>query len=160
MNKEKFKEISLYLIFGILTTLVNFIVFWIFNKILGNDLYLVSNIIAWIISVAFAFFTNKPIVFKSHDWRPKTILKESSEFLGARIFSFCIEEFGLWLLVDICSMKKIIWNIFNISFSGTIIAKVILAVIVVILNYFFSKFIIFKKKPKNPIQETDDKSIQ
>ena len=78
----------------------------------------------------------------------KTILKEGSEFLGARVFSFVIEELGLWILVEICLMKNILWNILGILITGTLIAKVILAFIVIVLNYFFSKFLIFKKKPQ------------
>lgn len=155
MEKEKFKEIVLYLIFGVLTTLVNLGVFWLFDLMLGKNLYLVSNIIAWIVAVVFAFVTNKPIVFKSYDWSIKTIAKEGSEFLGARIFSFGVEELGLWILVDLLKMKNIVWNIFSFSISGTFIAKVVLAVIVVILNYFFSKFIIFAKKKTNKTENEE-----
>lgn len=143
---EKYKELILYVVFGGLTTLVNFISFWIFEK-LGIE-YLINNAISWIISVVFAYVTNKLFVFESKSWNLKLVLKEGFEFLMARVFSFAIEEGGLWLFVDILGMKKLSLNILSVEISGAFIAKVVLAVIVVILNYFFSKFIIFAKKEK------------
>ena len=61
----KYKELLLYLIFGVLTTLVNLASFWIFTKILGEGLYLINNAIAWVVGVIFAFVTNKLFVFES-----------------------------------------------------------------------------------------------
>lgn len=153
MNKiitlfKKYAEVVSYLFFGVMTTLVNFVVFWAFGLILSSELYLVSNAIAWVAAVIFAYITNKLFVFKSKSWAIKVIISEIPEFLGARIFSFLIEEAGLWLLVDILSMGEITFSPFGINISGQMIAKIILAVIVVILNYFFSKFIIFKKNPE------------
>lgn len=153
MNKiislfKKHSEIISYLFFGVMTTLINFVVFWAFGLILSSELYLISNAIAWLAAVIFAYITNKLFVFKSKSFAIGVIISEIPEFLGARIFSFLIEEAGLWLLVDILSMGKITFSPFGISISGQMIAKIILAVIVVILNYFFSKFIIFKKKPE------------
>lgn len=146
----KYKELITYVIFGVLTTLVNFAAFWVLDKILGAHLYLLSNAIAWVISVVFAYVTNKLWVFESKSWAFKIVLKESIEFVAARLFSFAIEEGGLLLFVDFLGFSKIDFEIFGYEFTGRLIAKVILAVIVVILNYFFSKFIIFaKKKGKN-----------
>lgn len=142
----KYKELLLYLVFGVLTTLVNFAVFWVFTKILGEELYLINNAIAWVAGVAFAFVTNKLFVFESKSWGVKTIGKELPEFVGARLFSFGVEEGGMWLLVDILHFNEKSLTLFGFTISGQIIAKLALAVIVVILNYFFSKFIIFKKK--------------
>lgn len=147
---NKYKEVILYVIFGVLTTAVNFAAFWIFSKILGEKLYLINNSIAWVLSVIFAYITNKLFVFEAKEWKLKVIIKEISEFFTARLFSFAIEEGGLWLFVDILKFSKYTIHIFNFEITGQMIAKVILAVIVVILNYFFSKFIIFKnKKDKN-----------
>jgi putative flippase GtrA len=70
---------------------------------------------------------------------------EGGEFLLARVFSFLVEEAGLWLLVDILGFDSFSFKIIGITITGALIAKVILAVVVIILNYFFSKFIIFKK---------------
>ena len=61
---KKYEEVILYVVFGVLTTLVNFVSFWVFNKILGEKFYLVSNVIAWFISVVFAYVTNKTLGFR------------------------------------------------------------------------------------------------
>lgn len=145
---EKYKELILYIVFGVLTTAVNFVSFWLLDKLLGDNLYLVSNCAAWIISVVFAYITNKLFVFESKSWNIKIVAKESVEFLGARLFSFGVEEGGLWLFVEILKFDKYSFAILNFVIDGKLIAKIILAVIVVILNYFFSKFIIFAKKNK------------
>lgn len=143
MKMKKYKEIILYIIFGGLTTLVNFVAFWLIERLGVN--YLINNAISWIIAVAFAFVTNKLFVFESKSLAPKILFKEGIEFLGARVLSFIIEEGGLWLFVDVLGMKTLSFNLLNQTITGAFIAKIILAVIVVILNYFFSKFIIFKK---------------
>lgn len=145
---EKYKEIITYIIFGVLTTLVNFGAFWIFTRIFGEKLYLINNAAAWFISVLFAYVTNKLFVFESKSLAPKILIKEFLEFLAARIFSFAIEEGGIWLFVDILNFNKYSLDVFGFNITGQIIAKLILAVVVVITNYVFSKFIIFAKKSK------------
>ena len=142
----KYKEIITYLIFGVLTTLVNLGTFWVFTKILGEEMYLLNNAIAWVVGVIFAFVTNKLFVFESKSWKSKTAGKELIEFVGARLFSFGVEEGGMWLFVDVLAFGEKSFALFGFTITGQMIAKLALAVIVVILNYFFSKFIIFKKK--------------
>ena len=129
---NKYKEIISYLFFGVMTTLVNFVSFWAFNKILGESLYLISNVIAWVISVVFAYVTNKLWVFESKSWKFRVLLKEVPEFFAARVFSLCVEECGLWLLVDKLGFDKFSFSLFNFEVTGKLIAKVLLAVIVVI----------------------------
>ncbi len=143
---SKQKELILYLIFGILTTLVNFIAFWLIGLCLGEGLYLVTNVIAWAIAVAFAYATNKLFVFEARSFSPAVLAKEIPEFVLARALSLGIEELGLWLLVSVIGLGSLNFSLFSISLNGQMIAKIILAVIVVILNYFFSKFVIFKRK--------------
>lgn len=133
---KKYEEVILYVVFGGLTTLVNFVSFWVFNKILGEKFYLVSNVIAWFISVVFAYVTNKLWVFESKSWAFKILLKEVPEFFAARLFSLGVEEGGLWLFVDIFGFDRYSFTVFNFEVTGKLIAKVLLAVIVVILNYF------------------------
>ena len=140
------KEIINYIIFGVLTTVVNFAVFWLFNRLLGKNYYLVSNVIAWIVAVAFAYVTNKIWVFESKVTKPKALAKEIVEFFIARLLSLGVEEAGLLILVDLMKFKDLNFNLFTFTITGELIAKVILAVVVVILNYIFSKFIIFKKQ--------------
>lgn len=144
---EKYREIISYVFFGVLTTVVNLVVFKIFDKILGSNLYLVTNIIAWIAAVIFAYITNKLWVFESKSWKADIVLKELIGFFGARILSLGIEEAGLWLMIDIMHFEHINgFEIMSFTFDGNFIAKLIMQVVVVILNYIFSKFIIFTKK--------------
>lgn len=143
---DKYRELIVYFIFGVLTTVVNLITFHLLNVILGAEQYLVSNIIAWIVSVVFAYVTNKIFVFESKSLNAKVLLREFSSFLSARIFSFAVEEVGLYFLVEAVGLKSYNMSAFGVNITGELISKIILAVIVVILNYVFSKFFIFKNK--------------
>lgn len=120
----------MYLIFGVLTTLVNIIMFYLCSNILNID-YKISNIIAWIISVLFAFFTNKLFVFESNKKDSNTIVKEVSSFFVARIISLIIDMILIIIMIDYIKINSLI-------------AKIISNVVVVIVNYIFSKFFIFK----------------
>ena len=142
----KYKELIIYGIFGVGTTLVNFLTYKLCNMLLGVEYYLVSNIIAWFVSVIFAYVTNKLFVFESKSWNVKVVAKEVPSFFAARVFSFLVEEAGLFLLVDIFGMKNFGVDLLGFPISGNMISKVILAVFVVVLNYFFSKFVVFRKK--------------
>ena len=133
----------LYLVFGALTTLVSILSFALFNALLGDDKYLVSNLISWVIAVVFAFFTNKHLVFASRANDKKTLLTEGGKFLGARVITLGLEELILWLMLDILGMEAL--NILGIA-TGEVIAKAVATVVVVAVNYLISKFIIFKKK--------------
>ena len=89
--------------------------------------------IAWVVAVAFAYVTNKPFVFKSHDWSLKTVAPELAKFVGCRVGSGLLETALLFLTVDLLH-----WN-------GNLM-KIILSVMVVILNYVGSKLLVFRKK--------------
>ncbi|MGN1328264.1 MAG: GtrA family protein [Eubacterium sp.] len=143
---KKYRELISYVFFGVLTTVINLAAFKIFDTILGSRMYLLTNIISWVIAVAFAYIANKLWVFESKSWSPKLVAKEVVGFLGARLFSLGVEEAGLWIMIDLLSMDRISLDIFSFSLTGNFIVKIILQVIVVILNYVFSKFIIFAKK--------------
>lgn len=143
---NKYKELLLYAIFGVFTTVANFAAFWICSHAFGEEFYLVNNAVAWIAGVAVAFVTNKLWVFNSKTWKPKVVLKELSEFVAARLLSFVFEEAGMWLFIDVLTFGDKSLSAFGYTISGQIIVKLLLSVVVVILNYFFSKFIIFKKK--------------
>ena len=146
MLKKINKELVSYLVFGVLTTLVSIVTFEVANLILGQDLYLLSNIISWIFAVTFAFVTNKLWVFESKSWAVAVIRPEIIAFVAARLFSLLLEEAGLYLLIDILSLGTFSSAIFGFTLTGTLISKLIMQVIVVVANYIFSKFIIFKKK--------------
>ena len=79
-------EVLSYLIFGVLTTVVNYCVYLPVYNFLGLSAS-VSNVIAWVVAVAFAYLTNKPFVFKSHDWSAKTVIPELTKFVGCRVAS-------------------------------------------------------------------------
>lgn len=144
------KETIMYIVFGVLTTVVNFIAFKLFDMVLGTKLYLITNVLAWVIAVAFAYVTNKLFVFESKSWTPSVIRREIPSFVAARLFSLGVEEVGLIFFVSLLKFgeKSFTIPVVNFELSGTMVAKLILAVVVVILNYFFSKLIIFRKKQK------------
>ena len=99
------------------------------------------------LAVIFAFITNKLWVFSSKSWAPKIVAKEVLSFGGARLASLGVEELGLWLLVSVAGMGTMApISIFGFSISGTLIAKCIMMVVIVVLNYVLSKFLIFKHK--------------
>ncbi len=142
----KQKEMLLYLIFGVLTTVVSIFSFWLFGLFIPEELYLITNIISWVIAVVFAFITNKIFVFESKRWGKSELSSEIPKFLGARIFSLIIEELGLILFIDLLGFNEFSKVILGFNFTGELIAKTIMAFIVIVLNYFFSKFMIFKRK--------------
>ena len=129
---EKYWDILTYLFFGGLTTLVNFLVYFPCHHWLQIPAA-VSNVIAWVVAVAFAYLTNKPFVFKSHDWSWKTVGPELTKFVGCRIGSGFLETAIIFVTVDCLHWNGIVW-------------KVVTSVIVVVLNYVASKLVVFRKK--------------
>ena len=92
-----------------------------------------STIIAWVLSVVFAFFTNKMWVFGSKSYRAKTMISESVSFLASRAFTGVLDVIIMWITVDLCRFNASLW-------------KLLSNIIVVILNYVLSKLFVFKKK--------------
>lgn len=129
----KYKELISYLFWGCMTTLVNYVTYFVCRKIFGSENYLVCNLVAWIVAVAFAFVTNKIFVFASRSWEKKLVIKEAWQFLSARIFSGVLDMAMMWLFVSL------------LGFSDVPI-KIISSIIVTVLNYIFSKLVIFRKK--------------
>lgn len=129
---EKYWDILSYLFFGVLTTIVNYVVYLPCYNLLGLSA-VVSNGIAWVVAVAFAYLTNKPFVFKSNDWSAKTVVPELSKFVGCRIGSGLAESVILLLAVDILGWNGNLW-------------KLLTNVLVVILNYIGSKLLVFRNK--------------
>ena len=127
---KKYEEIIKYLIIGVATTALNYIVFAVLVNIANIEMH-TSNIIAWFVSVIFAYFTNKLFVFESKSFKFNILGKEILSFGTARIFSLVLEEIILYVFVNLLNMNQLI-------------IKLIANVIVVIINYVLSKFIIFK----------------
>ncbi len=140
------QETILYLVFGGLTTLVNLAVFWLMNRVLGEDLALVNNAAAFVAAVIFAYVTNKIFVFESRSWSAQTLSKEIPAFVGARLFSFGLEELLLWISKDVVQVSRFSVTVLGLVIGGLMIAKLLISVLVVILNYVFSKLFIFKQK--------------
>lgn len=132
------KEIISYLFFGVMTTVVNWIVYTALVKYLSVGIT-ISNACAWIAAVIFAFLTNKVFVFESKSFKFKLLVKEFISFVAARGLTGIIEIFGTPLLVKIGLNQTIL------GVEGAV-AKIIVSVVVIILNYIFSKLLIFKRK--------------
>lgn len=138
------KEVILYIIMGVLTTLVNLIVYAVCVKPLSafisdKAIYIgTAKLIAWIVAVIFAFFTNKIWVFESKSWAPKVFWRELISFVGARALTGLLEVFGTPFLVSI-GLDQTLFGVEGMW------AVIIVSVFVIIFNYVFSKLIIFKK---------------
>lgn len=141
MNKlidlfKKYQEIIIYVIVGGLTTVVNFVVFYLCKITIGTNTVLrmnISNFIAWVIAVLFAFVANKLYVFNSKSLEKTLVVKEFSGFVAARVFSLGAEV----VIMNVGILMLMIPDM---------ICKLFAQVVIVVMNYFFSKFIIFKKK--------------
>lgn len=131
---EKYWDVLTYLFFGVLTTVVNYLIYLPCHNLLGWSAGL-SNVLAWAISVAFAFVTNKPFVFKSRNWSWNVVWPELTKFVGCRIGSGVLETAILSVCVDWLGWNGNVW-------------KLITAVLVIVLNYIGSKFLVFKNRKK------------
>lgn len=129
---KKHKEFLLYAFFGILTTLVNIVSYYLlYNMLFIKNVPAV--IISWALSVAFAFFTNKLFVFESRSFKLSIVLRESATFFSARLFTGILDVIIMYIAVDLLLLDSLFW-------------KIVSNVIVVILNYILSKIWIFKKQ--------------
>lgn len=130
INKLFNKETISYVIFGVLTTLVDYVAFYFFHYKAGwSEVF--SNTIAWILAVAFAYVTNKIFVFEARTENIKALLMEIISFAGARVATLILTDVFL-LFTKYIGMEAMV-------------AKIIISVAVVIINYFLSKLFIFKK---------------
>ena len=128
---KKYDGVLLYLIFGVLTTFVNIVVYYIlFNHVFLSNI--LSNAIAWVAAVIFAFITNKIWVFKSKTLEIEKVIKELIAFFSARLSTGLLDMAIMYVGVDLLKVNSIY-------------SKIISGVVVVILNYIFSKLFIFRK---------------
>ena len=125
----RYQEYISYLVFGVLTTLVNFIIYYPMSRVVH---YLAANVIAWLGAVIFAYITNRCFVFESQSQGIRAILYEISTFFAARLMSLGLEEGILFLMVDRLSMNEDLVKLFA-------------QVLVILFNYFASKLVIFRK---------------
>ena len=142
MRKIFNRELLVYFICGWLAVFVNYGVFWLALRILGNDRVLLVNVIAFVVATVFAFCTNKLLVFQTKGRGMQAAMRELVLFFAARITSFGVEELGLWICKDYLHAGR--YTLFGLN--GILISKVVLLGVSAIMNYLFSKFVIFKKK--------------
>ena len=125
---KKYKEIIMYLIFWILTTVVNIVVYFIASNVLNIN-YLISNATAWFLSVLFAYVTNKLYVFERSS---KEFIKEIVAFFSSRLATGILDMFLMWLFVTVASLNDVV-------------VKIFVNILVIIMNYIFSKLFVFRK---------------
>ena len=128
---KKYRELILYLIFGVLTTLVNYISWWLLEPFFASSTIPVTA--AWLISVLFAYLTNRRFVFESKVTGGKALAAEMLSFFAARVLSGVLDLCFMWVFAD--------W----LRFDSRLV-KLISNVFVVIFNYIASKLVIFRKK--------------
>lgn len=141
------RETVMYLIFGVATTVVNYIVFFLLYNVLWNQQNsLFANAAAFVAAVIFAFVVNKMFVFESKSWSLDALKREVPSFLAGRLGSFGIEEAGLFLCEKVLRLGGVVAIAFGeYSFDWITIVKIALSFVVVVLNYVFCKLFVFKK---------------
>lgn len=132
---QKYRELIVYVFFGGLTTLVDFGIYALMTRVLFLDI-VPANIIAWAAAVIFAYVTNKTIVFGDRRNNFKTVMAQFVSFTGMRAASGGLSTLLLWVFAELYGFNDMI-------------VKAVVAVLVIILNYIFSKLFIFKKNGPN-----------
>ena len=127
----KYRQIALYCVFGFLTFLISVAVYALCSRVLSLN-ELVANVISWVAAVLFAFFTNRKWVFDGHD-ATKGLWGQMASFFGGRLFTLAVEELILLVFVTVLRLDDVV-------------VKIAAQVVVIVLNYFISKFWVFKKK--------------
>lgn len=153
---NKHRQIIIYIFFGVLTTLVSWgsyaLLVRLFALFMSDDAAVfISNLLSWILGVAFAYVTNKIWVFNSRSWAPKLVLREAASFVASRAVTGVLEVFGVPLLAktgfdgifySMCEKAGVTADVF---YTKGIYSKIAFAFVVIVLNYVFSKLIVFKK---------------
>ncbi len=134
IRSRQAKELIGYVVFGVLTTLVNILAFSALDQVLHVQ-YLIANILSWVLAVLFAYVTNKWFVFKTRTKTAAAFWREIGLFFAARLFSLGVDEGGMYVLVDLLLV-------------GKTVSKILMNGIVVVLNFICSKLFIFQKKQK------------
>ncbi|WP_339073698.1 GtrA family protein [Clostridioides difficile] len=132
MILKKHRETILYLFFGAFTTLVNIVSYLFFTRVILFN-FMVANALAWILAVLFAYVTNKFFVFRSKRIEIKFLFKEFLSFVSFRLLSGVVEMLIMYVMIDLL-------------FVNDVIVKIFTNIVVIVLNYLFSKMIIFKNK--------------
>ena len=131
---RKYKEIVLYLVFGGLTTAINFIVYLFASWAVGLSAW-TSHIIAWVVAVSFAYVVNKIFVFESKERSKKGLFRESALFVAARVFSLAVSTAVMYIFVDYMALNELLF-------------LTVTQVFTIVFNYAASKWVVFKDKTK------------
>ena len=129
---KKYNSLITYAVFGICTTIINILAFYLLYNVLEIK-NVPANIIAWVLAVLFAFITNKLFVFKSKSMDFKTLFKEGVSFFACRFLTGVLDVLIMYFAVDVFFQNSTLW-------------KIISNIIVIILNYIVSKVFVFNKK--------------
>ena len=132
----KYKSFIMYVFFGVCTTLLNWGSYYLCYNVAGIP-NVPSTIIAWVLAVAVAFITNKLWVFDSRSFEKKTLFHEIWTFTAARLATGILDVGIMYLTVDVLGWNSTLW-------------KLLSNIIVIILNYVFSKLVVFKRKNSDP----------
>lgn len=154
---EKYREIILYLIFGVLTTLVSFVTYFlVFHggvSLLGEEyewsVRVAAQILQWVAGVLFAFFTNKKYVFGDTNTQSRHMWRKLCAFSASRVATLFLDTaitFGVVYLLSALSYESIVLPIVPIPLSADLIAKCVAAVFVIVGNYILSKLFVFRKE--------------
>lgn len=126
------REMILYIVFGVLTTVLNLVIYFVMTEGMAqNESF--SYFIAWVVAVAFAFVTNKKFVFSSKTKRAKAVLYELATFVGGRLLTFAIGEILITVFVSMLAQSNVLW-------------KILTNIIEIVVNWLVSKMITFRKK--------------
>lgn len=128
---KKYRELLSYGFWGLMTTFVNYIIFFLCLRLFHIN-YLISNVISWVVAVTFAYLTNKFFVFAFTGGQLSQLCREVIQFFSGRLFSLAVESLLLFLLVDGMNLKSDMMKIFT-------------NLVVIVINYFIAKLIIFRK---------------
>ena len=151
---KKYWEIIMYLVFGVLTTVVSWGSYTLLVGVCGMPVFW-GNLLSWVFAVAFAYVTNKLWVFDSKSWAPAVVAKELVGFVSSRGITGVLEIVCVPLLVK-TGFDTLLYSLFHqlglqwkLLYTDGIYSKILVSVIVVLLNYVFSKLIVFKKNHKD-----------
>ena len=136
------REQILYLFFGVWTTVINYGVFWLLEKMWHGRHVLIANLITFVAATLFAFVTNKIWVFQSRSRRPAVLAREAAAFVSSRLFSFALEEAGLYTAAYLLRLGRFRFG----PVDGVLISKIVLSFAAVVLNYFLSKLLVFPQR--------------
>ncbi|MBQ3402262.1 MAG: GtrA family protein [Synergistaceae bacterium] len=132
MNIKTFRALMLYGIFGVLTTILNILTYWVITRIFGLSV-ITSTVIAWVIAVLFAYITNRKYVFHSRNSSIIAVFFEAVYFFGCRVATGILDVAIMYLFADLMAFNDVI-------------TKTVSNIIVIILNYIASRMFIFTDK--------------